>query len=359
MLPRKKPRITDGGLSTGSFAQTGNELSRSKRTFGRYPRMTAKRQRKLLGLTTSQQVMRFQGVTNFDTNVGYFPLANRTNTDTSVRFMPVHIYNLTDFALGGIIPMAGLQMYWDNTSGTAQALGRYLNGQNSTGLPNNNGEYWLTRIGRAPDNPERVMHDWVSVKLNLYGARKRGTTFYIEFVRFKDHNASLWVAGGSNALKMDMLDNLTGNLVYSNLMSRAPEARKNLQVVKRYKYYVPGGSADDLDTIGKVKEVRIFIRQGRIYNLNFRDREGQGHAQQDGDDYDVSNIVDTHPVDRARMYMIIRAFSPEERANSVTGWATTGRPGDLNWADITTAADPMTEPSYDIILENAYSFDNA
>lgn len=367
MLPRRKRARTSG--SYGGFAATGNELVRTKTAWGRYPKDTRKRRRRLLTLTTSQQVLRFQGVTNFDTNVGAFVLGNREVTsaspDSAWLSIPLHIYNLSEFAYKGtdgvvVPPRACKAFYWNGLSATQYPYHHYLTGQGPNGDTGTN-TFTCTRKPISTLMPPRIMHDWLNIKLNLYGARKRGTTFYIEFVKFKEQNSNLWSAADTSYSRKDGLEYLTTSLTYSNLMSRCPEYRKYLDVVKRYKYYIPGGSKNDMDEIGKVREVKMFIRQGRVYDTQVHADTDLPHVDGDGVDYETTDTNYTHPVDRARLFMIIRAFAPERVKKTLTEWNSAPKPAFVP-ADgkqfLTAYADPLVEPSYDIVLENAYSFDN-
>ena len=336
--------------TVGSFAQTGNELSTYRRTVGRYPALKPNRLLKLMQAGMTSNILRAQGITNFDTNVGFYPLANRQDQSGFVN-MPINIWDLTSYLNTGPA-IAGHGYYWNGQTGAADVVSYSLRTQVPDGSSNPAGFYYAESAGGFNEtlgsyaNATKACHEWSDIRLNLYGARKRGTTFYVDIVRVKDHLAHPIAAAGTNASKKELFRTLQSPLIYSNLQQHNSKNMREMKFVKRYKVYVPGGSADDLDTIGKVKEVKIFLKQGCVYNMAWESTDGSDaipHAQDDGLDYTQKSGPQNHPFTGSRLLMIVRAFSPERRV--VAGFGTVD-------------ADPLTEPSYDLILRNKWMLPN-
>lgn len=336
---------------------TGNELTKVKRTVGRYPRLNNNRLFKLMKAGMTDVILRAQGLTNFDTNVGYYPLANRQENE-GLNIIPMHVWDLTTFPNNTTSVQAGYAYGWNNLTAAATLVRPSLSVQTPAGAKENSGFWQIEKSsgdvkqGVLPQ-ASKIMHDWADIRINLYGARKRGTTFYIDVVRCKDEFSNLVFGGtGNNDLK-ELIRTMQAPLIYSNLQKYNTSNLKKLQIIKSFKYYVPGGSLDDIDTIGKVKEFKLFLRQGNVYNFAWQqtDVPGLPHNQSDGPDFTNADGVYNSPFHGSRVFLVIRAFSPERRTADASLWNTL----DPSKGITEVPADPLTEPSYDIIIRNKFT----
>lgn len=342
---------SNGTTNVGSSdpALVGNEVSTYRSKVGRYPQLRPSRLLELVQAGMNSTVWRAQGLTNADTNVGFYPLANRQSLDlVPLVNLPVHVWDLSIFPNVNPEVQAGSGYYWTSDAAAANLTSFSLQTQTPSGATS--GPYYhaesaagFAESGTAP-NATKACHEWSSVKLLLYGARKRGTRFYIDLVRVKNELAHPLAGSGVNKSKKDLFRSLQSNLIYSSLQQHNGRNMADVSFVKRYQFYVPGGSADDLDTIGKTKEVTVFYKSGRVYNMAWESSDAQEalpHTQADGADYTLKGGPQDHPRNAQRLLLIVRAFSPERRsvAAAVMG---------------TEPADPLTEPSYDIVIRNKW-----
>jgi len=379
-------KLPDGGGSSkrrkGSGPKTystsgfgGNDISRSKRTVGRYPRLKPNRLLKLINVGMSARTEKFQGITNFDTNTGFFSIANRGDTTTGIVTVPMHVYNLIVFKNSDTsTPELGHAYAWSSSLGTASVVREPIFGMDPTGTTSNKG--WQSENLRGPSylglvgdtmdfaNAEKLLHEWTQVKLNLYGARSRPTWFMIDFVQVKNEFANFASAAGSNERFIELINALTGSMTYSNLQSRDTRALSFLKFVKRFRYMIPAENSTDLNTAcGKIKEVKLFIKHGRVLNMApHENRDGLvrlGHAQVDGGDFETNNVVLNTCADAAQMFMIVRAWSPSRREDTTANWAGIG----TNYSPIASTVYTAKSvggglndvPSYDMILRQKYS----
>jgi len=339
-------------------ASTGNELTVYRSNVGRYPALKPNRLLKLMQAGMTSTILRAQGITNFDTNVGFYPLANREDNNVVIASrlvnMPIHIWDLTTFPNISSQVLAGYGAYWSSSGTGASVITYALETQTPDGSTVGNYYHPESSSGvqetaaRPRPFAAKACHEWSQIKLNLYGARKRGTTFFIDFVRVKNELSHPIAADGANRSKKELFRTLQSPLIFSNLQQHNTKNLNQMQYVKRYKFYVPGGSADDLDLIGKIKEVKIFLKQGNVYKMDWESADNQDalpHAQADGSDYTDHAGPQDHPYHGSRLMMIIRAFSPERRV--VT-----------NFTSSTTPADALTEPSYDLVIRNKWTLPN-
>jgi len=336
-------------VNVGDPASTGNELTVYRGSTGRYPSLKPNRMLKLVQAGMNTVTYRAQGLTNFDTSVGFYALANRQSLDAvPLVNTPIHIWDLTILPNVSSEVIAGRGYYWSSDSSAANIDTYSLPTQLPSGASSGSYYHAESASGLAETsnniNANKAMHQWSNIKLLLYGPRKRGTTFYIDFIRVKDELAHPIAGASSNKSKKEFFRTQQSSLIFSPLQQHNGRNNKAIQYVKRYKFYIPGGSADDLDTIGKVKEVSIFLKQANVYNLQWESADNQDalpHTQEDGADYTLKAGPQDHPYTGSRLMMMIRAFSPERRAlaTNVLGVA---------------AADPLTEPSYDMVLRNKW-----
>lgn len=285
-------------------------------------------------------VYRYQGLTNFDTNLGFFNLANVQFTGGDVQ-IPMHIYDLTSIP-NTSTPGVCYAYSWANTTAAADLIRYNINGQTPSGTLQPG---WNTENGKDTGfRDSRVMrHDWTDVRINFYGPRKRTTRYEVLFVRVKDEFANPLVASVSNASLKELFAYLERPCVYSNLQTYQTNVAKKIKIVKKYTYWVSAGQTTDVDSsVGKIKEARIFMRHDRVYNLDWR-HEGAGtstlsHVQADGANYVQDETHHDYPWHGSRLMMIIRAFAPE-RAYPAGAFTP----------------DANRDPTYDILIRNAVS----
>lgn len=298
---------------------------------------------KVVNTNRNRLILRASGLTNFDTNQGWHPLANWRNPLTDEVTPPIHIYDLTSVPNNTISIPVGWKFNVAAASGNnAVSTPVSLNFTTPDGAAFTTD--WQFEKGNAqPYRADSFHHDWTQVKLNLYGARKRTTYFDIMFVRFRDDFANLVRANPNNSHHRQLMHTLMRPLMYSNLYVHRPEVKKMMSIVRKYRYYVPATQTIDLNTTtGKIKNVNIFIRHNTKYRLDWV--EGQTIPPLTG-----ANCTDwitlrdddnrNFPKESSQLFMIITAFAPEQRSGN----------------DDYPIVDPAIDPSYDILLRNAVS----
>lgn len=386
-----KRQRTGDGVGLGSAYHGTNNVTHTldtvNRSFGRAPRATAPRAMKLLNMALAHEIQRYQGVTNFDTNAGFFPLCQRGSIFTNGEYVkiPMNGVDLTSFTLNGAFPAhAHAAFHWNGLLGSSHFNRVSLQGQNAscdTGVTEwlKERSYNMSVEGNQSSYyTDAVQHEWTQMKLNLYGARHRTTTFYIDFVRFKDSKANFFEASNTfNVEARDALEYLTGGLMYSNLVKRESKGGRHLDVVKRLKYTVAAETSLDLNTSsGKIKNVNIFIRHGRVLRYDRDEAMTNGepdfdpenpdlpHAHADGADWQENLHPNRTVHPRARLYCLIRAFAPTRAVNNESTWmASPNTPFPYISANFHSVIPTSSgtgnvnnEPSYDMIVRNKYSF---
>lgn len=357
----------------------GNDMSRSSKVVGRYPALKPNRLLQLIKCGMTERLDRFQGITNFDTNCGYFTIANREDSTNGTITTPLHSYNLTNFANTNTsgTPVLGQAYGWDGPTGTANIVEYTLQGMDSTGSGGVTG--WTAVNSRGPStvatatqtplpNADKIMHEYTSVNMNLYGMRFRPCWFNIDFVRVKNEYCNFSTANTANARFKELISALTTSHTYSNLQSRDQKALKFLTFVKRFRYYIPPENSTDLNTAtGRIKHVKIFMKHGKILDMTAHetraDAEFIGHYQADGADYETGGSVLNTCAEGQQLFMLVRAWSPTRAANTAVGWFGVG----VNYAPLVSNvwnAKPVATaiasdvPSYDMVLTNKWTAPN-
>jgi len=371
----KRRNTTRGTKSYSTRGFGGNDISYARGTIGRTPKLRPKRLLKLINVGMNSRIEKFQGITNFDTNTGYFTIANREDTTTGVITQPLHVYNLSIFknTPNAPRPVLANAYGWSGSTGAGTVVRNQLLGMNFSGTATNSD--WASEEFAGPSETlgvisefptcRKLLHDWTQVKMNLYGARTRPTWFKISFVQVRNEFANFASAGANNERFIELINYLTGSMTFSNLQTRDVSAAKYLKVLKSYKYLIPADLSTDLNTAsGKIKEVRLFYKHGRVLNMapheTRTDAQRLGHAQADGGDFEVNSVPLNTPADAAQVFMIVQAWSPSRHSATTADWATvTTNYTPLASTMWTAAAKPTTAgldcPSYDIILRQKYS----
>lgn len=298
---------------------------------------------KLINSMLQRQTFRFQNVSNYDTNLGAITLRNTRDTTSGVVGSPVHIYEITLFPNSGVSAAPGNSYGWGNTTAAAPITRTLLTGQfpngttDATGAYNNEEGFRSTAI-----DLRTAMLNWTQVKLNLYGPRKRTTWFEVMFVQFTNVCANPTYAAFANPEVQSMLQMLERPCIYSNILTDPQnKSRRQIKVLKTFKYYVSSAQSTDVDdSVGKIKEVNIFMRWNKLMQMDSVNKNSVvlPHDDADGADYQIQTVTQNDIEPRKRIYMVIRAFAPERAVAA-------GDP----------ALDANRDPSYDIVLRNSWS----
>jgi len=348
--PKKAARTTKTVASVSNPYAGGNDYTRSKRTVGRYKKPTVQRLNRLVQVGMNNQIYRFQNITNFDTNTGAFPLANWQFTNNST-VSPFHVYDLTSLP-NNAAQAPGKYYGWTDLTSAANVVRFPLPGQTAAGAADASGHWQIENKGgvnatSTNPNASKMVHNWSDVRLLLYGARKRTTRFDIMFFRVADEFSNLHYANVSNPELKELCQYIERPAIYTPLQSlTGAHITKKIRMIKSFTHYISASQTTDVDTsVGKTKEVRIFLRHGKVYNLDYKHWNEDGttvlpHAQEDGIDYEQDTKQHNHPWYSSQVFMVIRAFAPERVAGK-TAYPST--------------ADANVDPSYDIIIRNSVS----
>lgn len=340
--------ITSMGLTyTG-----GNDYSKQSATVGYKKKPTVYRLNKLLQAGMNTQVYRFQNITNFDTTTGAFPLCNWQFTTNQVM-MPFHVYDLTSFN-NNTFYSPGKSYFWSSLADTADVTRFPLPGQSPDGTADAQGHWHIEEKGgynplNTTPNASKFVHNWSDIRLLLYGARKRTTRFDVMFFRINDEFANLHVAAATNNQLKELCQYIERPSIYSPLQSlTSSRVQKSIRMIKKFTYYISAAQTTDVDTaVGKTKEVRIFLRHGKVYNLDYKhtsDAAGDEHiphTQSDGLDYTIDVTQHNHPWYGSQVFMVVRAFAPERVSGKEYVYPQ--------------VSDANIDPSYDIIIRNSVS----
>lgn len=296
------------------------------------------------------QYYRTSGLTQYDTNYGYYPLAQRTNASGWIG-LPLHFWDITACGnnVNGVItrPVAGQGTYFTNGTSTASAATYALPNQAPDGTANAGGEWYEENTSVNWAQPMRkAFHEWTHIKANLFGVRKRATRFKVDLVMIKDTLADFINGTSTNVQKQKLYDYLSRPFMFNNLNMGDPMTAQDIKFLKSYEVTVDPITTDEYNgvtSVPKIQTLNWFIRHNRVRRYDWRrdDVPGVGANPNAAWDAEDESGQDLRVDPKYRVYLIIRALSPERRTvSSITN--------DL--------PDPISEPSYDLVIRNKFLF---
>lgn len=350
-VPKKKKKMS---------TMVGHEWTRSKRS----TRLQRRSMKKKLYGTTQSVIDRFQGLTNFDVNSGYSALCYRKQTVTAGHeccVLPIHIFDVTQWGGNQGTPCSCM-LGWEDVSNDDSDLYRVIKyGQHPNGSTAGTDNFFITK-GNVLGVPAHACLDWLDLRFNLYGARKRDTLFRIQLVRFKDEFADLFQAAVSNGSAKELLTELERPLIYNNLQTgQWHEVQSRMQVIRTYTYKVPAKTADDLNNnCGNIKEVKLFVRMNKACNFDYdRGLDNFTHDDiEDGKQYESDTAgtnVRLRP--QSRVYVIVSAFCPHLRTPDSAAYFQYSDHEAPNYPAPGTgfAVEVNDEPSYDYLFRRKWT----
>lgn len=324
--------------------------------------------RRITALSLARSAMspiyyRVQGVSQYDTSTGYYPISQRTiaSLNGMTYTSPLHLWEITavcniDGSAIFLQPQVGWGAGWTNNTGTGTVVFNALNSQNAAGID----------IGYSMLQTENVasssvyhgssqfrngFHCWTNIKLNLYGVRKRATRYLVQVVMFKDADATDPLINITTPVStsvqqfeqkaIDMVDYLVKPFVYNNILLGDVQARQYIKVLKSYDVTIDpiqtteyGGET----ATPHIQTVNIFMRHNKNRRFDWLDTGGQSAPTATANWEQNINGVQVRPNAKSRVYLMIRAMSPDNNTGGT----------------FTSAANPIQEPSYDLIMRHKY-----
>lgn len=306
------------------------------------------------------QWYRVQGLSQYDTSTGFYPLANRYDTTNGRHLCPAHVWDITSLinigasGTGSQNVNTGAGLGFTGTNANSASLNFELGSQAADGTyrayPNTS---WILEnvTGGYDDFAKRkCIHNWSHIKLNLYGVRKRATKFMVQLVMVKDDTADFFAADSQQ--KRKLVDALIRPLIYNNLNAGDPQTLKNeLKVLKTYEVTVAPTLTDEYggsSATPHIQTVNWFIEHNRLRRYDWTRANTAANDQSASFDQQTVAGAQCRVEPKKRVYLLIRALSPERRSDTAANWAPAGY---MEMAQ----ADPISEPSYDLVLRNKYS----
>lgn len=298
------------------------------------------------------QWFRCQGLSQYDTSTGFYPIANRLDPSGAV-ILPCHVWDLTACQNynGAItnIPNVGHVMYYDTALATANAGTFSLSGQDEGGNLN------VTNCPLLKENvsgntiasfpTRKAFHHYSHIKMNLYGVRKRATRFKVDLVMVKEEYADFLDASNTNVEKKKLFDYLSRPFMYTNLNSGDPQAASDIKILKSYEVIIPPSTLDEYggqNAVPHIQTLNWFINHNRLRRYDWKSGPVPDHGQNAAFDLELATDYQTRTDNKYRVYMLVRALCPERRILTVS--------------NNDAPADPISEPSYDCVIRQKFSF---
>jgi len=284
---------------------------------------------RVVDTSVNHQVSRFQLISNFDTNVGAAWISNYEATGAAVH-MPMAIFDLgsqlqPSLAIPG--PPAMVQPYWATSSGSAPLGMFHIPGQNADGTTSGVTHFQYESSEATLPHHTNVTHavlDWVSLRMNLYGQRKRTTKFVVTVFQITDDEVDPINGDSTNVDRKALFQYLERPFIFSNLQQDWKGKRTGMKVIKEFTYNVAPMTSIDLNTsTGNIHEANIKVQINKRMDYVYTKSNNSPfsvnptailpHTQLDGLDYnDTSSVNSLHqsPKPKQNVFVAVRAFAP-------------------------------------------------
>lgn len=297
----------------------------------------------LAKVSLEDQWYRVQGLSQVDTSVGFVPCASRINS-SGARALPVHVWDITASPqlVAGVAtrPLAGYALMQLPT-GECSAYSPFSQADGGGTLTHSQWDYESTSGNEQGFPYRKAFHYWTQIKLNLYGVRKRSTRWMVQLIMLKDTSADFINAASTNLEKKKVYDYLARPLMYNNLNSSDPQTKADIKILKSYECILGPITTDEYGgntSNPHIQTLNWFIKHNRVRRYDWKRDTPPPLDPNAAWDEDVAAGRDTRVDPKYRVYLVIRALSPERRTID----------------DFNADADPISEPSYDYVIRNKF-----
>lgn len=271
----------------------------------------------------SRTVYQFRRYVNDGNNTNNFGYGFGQNTFGNTRYLPIVLFDLTRIRQDTIAPGAigsgtfAKQAIMD-TTGTDDGLIKWLDiqGQGADGSTLDAYPFISEskNISSELHPIRKSILSWVSIKLNLMGARNRPGWFKVQIVTFNnDEHLDPWTAvgpGQHNTFWTDQAARLTCNSIHD----LPKKTNQKMKVLMEKKILFQPTSTTESDPRGHVDTVSMFYRPNKT--MNYFDG---GNIPKLGDDVQiaVTNVAGTARgtgisdfASNGKIYLLVTAFNP-------------------------------------------------
>lgn len=295
------------------------EYSRYKQTLGRYGAPTLRQAFKELRAAQEKVVY---GHRNFgDFTVGAHTLQFR-NVSVNEQVLPLLIYDLTCVNTirnnNYLTSRPLMQMYMENATGAVTF--QPLNGVTPTGV--NVPELQLLRAGQGNVNDhvdlgERTLLKWMSIKLNLFGARSKVCKWCIQLVKLRDDQLDPFdkatVYNSSLSKYNGFWQALIKPFTMNPIADQTVRATKDLKVIKTWTFVQDATTSVENDIAPKCKEVNLFLKRNQLckWDNYFVEKENTADDVTANTGYvpSYNSSVNSYLLPKYKTYLLIRAMN--------------------------------------------------
>lgn len=248
---------------------------------------------------------------------------------------PLHVYDLTSIIRVNNVPNVGRYLYLqDEVDGTNMRWGT-LSGLNFGGAASAALQAMTSSKTVSTIEGKAAMHEYVSLKMNLWGAKNKAVRWTIELLQVRDETYdpfSIPVDAAIPSKQQQCLEELLKQYTFNPISKIDRNVRKGFYVVKRFDCTIEANSNEDGDADPNVRTLKWFIRRNRLlrYDETSKAADGRTDLETPSDlkstvqnDLYMSNPGSVRPRDKQRLFLMVRCtdFSPESAAfsNSIHG----------------------------------------
>lgn len=367
MNVKGKSRVTGGvrkvvrrrkiGQSATVMTRTKKKVMENHSTENRFRALTVNARKpsaySLASMSLEPAWFRVQGITQYDTNTGFYGIRQLINA-SGFQMMPLHVWDLTahpnDVSGTYTEPNVGYYCYKTATTAGADVVFAPIpeGSQNAAGVATSSNTALVAEnisdasfASAKANSLRKAFHHWSHIKMNLYGVRKRATRYVVQLMMVKQEFADFISAAQSNNEKRKLVDYLVRPFIFSNLQQGDCQTIKDIRILKTYEVIIDPITTDEYSgatSTPHIQTLNWFVNHNRVRRYDWL-RAGAGVTTNSAA-YDAENPValSTTVDPSSRVYLVVRALAPEATS-----------------AEFNTAIDPISQPSYDLILRQKFS----
>ena len=294
-------------------------------------------QAKLLKSIIRSVTYRFGGINNYEINpsvsqTGFYGLYNHMNSNDTVQYMPIHIYDLTavmqKFPISPyqvVIPKPGYALTKSVTVSSQKYSWYHIEGQPPTAGVNDENLQYVGSTNQDVTVGPKGIFDGFNVKFLLRGARNYPVTYYIDLVQFhKDVHPHIPSSGDpaqggvddigkwpiSDSFWEYMCKPLMGNPIAET--GYTSNIRNKMKVIRSIKVELQADNTNDMDSNPVSKVINFYHRFNRSVNYAWWKNTAKfgvlNPQYYTGDNDQFDQVLSVVP--EARIYLMIRANNP-------------------------------------------------
>lgn len=323
------------------------EYTKSTDHRGRYRRKTLRRLYKLISLAEQKIYLRWNGISQFNTQ-GTYGMFNHTNTTSTVYSVPMFMFDLTSFgnqSAGSFLPAAPMVSFSQNGTTGTWSYSNVFAKSGSDGVTTTN--QW--QVENAPTTAANTAiapyrssnHMWCDIRMLLYGCTTLPTKYDISIISFPENEWDPFFLQNQGANQLDadvnpgatqLLEYMLHPYVFTPLAIEDPNMKKRFHIHYTKRLTIQPNFTNETDTaVPHMHEFKLFHKFDAVRKYDWVDNAQVGNTQTGTNMKGAAFQVQTNAVSpyidyNRRRWLCIRAITGPSSSNAAPQYSATINP---------------------------------